>query len=118
VLKLAHHPSFQRSGNDLLTTINITLSEALFGFSRILLIHLDGRGIHVNSPSGKIIRPGDSIVIRGEGMPVYKSPDQKGDLYVVFKVNMPEDDWLKSVNTHVSLCLVKRGPVSYHDVLF
>jgi len=54
----------------------------------------------VNSPSGKIIRPGDSIVVRGEGMPVYKNPEQKGNLYIVFKVNMPDEQWLKSVDRH------------------
>ena len=106
VLKLEPHPSFQRSGNDLLTAIHITLSEGLFGFSRILLAHLDGRGIHVNSPPGKIIKPGDSIVIKGEGMPVYKNPDQKGDLYVVFKIDMPDDAWLQSIDRQVSLNLV------------
>jgi len=60
--------------------------------------HLDGRGIHVDSPAGKIIKPGDSIVIRGEGMPVFKNPEQKGNLYVVFKVDMPDDQWLQNAD--------------------
>ena len=102
VLKLEPHRCFTRTGNDLLTSIHITLSEALFGFSRILVTHLDGRGIHVDSPTGKIIKPGDSIVIRGEGMPVFKNPEQKGNLYVVFKVDMPEEQWLQSVDQKVS----------------
>ncbi|KAI0077869.1 DnaJ-domain-containing protein [Panus rudis PR-1116 ss-1] len=99
VLKCKPHPSFERSGNDLLTTVHITLSEALLGFSRILLTHLDGRGIHVSSPKGKIIKPGDSIVLRGEGMPHYKNPDQKGHLYVIMEVDMPDEEWLKTVDT-------------------
>ncbi|KAH9936050.1 hypothetical protein B0H21DRAFT_758745 [Amylocystis lapponica] len=98
LLKARHHESFERSGNDLLTTVHITLSEALLGFSRILITHLDGRGVHVSSPSGKIIKPGDSIVLRNEGMPVYKNSDQKGNLYVMLEVDMPDEEWLKSID--------------------
>lgn len=98
VLKCKPHTSFERSGNDLLTTVHITLSEALLGFSRILLTHLDGRGVHVSSPKGKIIKPGDSIVLRGEGMPHRGNPDQKGQLYVILEVDMPEEGWLASVD--------------------
>ncbi|TFK40254.1 hypothetical protein BDQ12DRAFT_628117 [Crucibulum laeve] len=98
VLKCSPHDSFERSGDDLLTHITITLSEALLGFSRILINHLDGRGIKVSSPPGKIIKPDDSIILRGEGMPIYKRPDQRGDLYVIIGVDMPDEQWLKSVD--------------------
>lgn len=98
VLKARHHESFERSGNDLLTTVHITLSEALLGFSRILVTHLDGRGLRVSSTAGKIVKPGDSIVIRGEGMPAYKNPDQKGNLYVMLQVDMPDEAWLSHVD--------------------
>jgi curved DNA-binding protein CbpA len=101
VLHLKKHPTFERSGNDLLTRVKITLSEALLGFSRILLTHLDGRGIKVRSPPGKIIKPGDSIVLRNEGMPVHKDPGQKGDLYVILDIEMPDERWFKSVDRTV-----------------
>lgn len=101
VLKASPHESFERSGNDLLTHVTITLSEALLGFSRILITHLDGRGVKVTSPYGKILKPEDSVVLRGEGMPVYKRPDQKGDLYVIFSIEMPDEQWLKTVNQKV-----------------
>ncbi|KII89757.1 hypothetical protein PLICRDRAFT_39921 [Plicaturopsis crispa FD-325 SS-3] len=97
-LKAEAHESFERSGNDLLTHVDITLSEALLGFSRILITHLDGRGIHVASPPGKIMKAGDSIVLRGEGMPIYKRPDEKGDLYIVFDIEMPDEQWLQSID--------------------
>ncbi|KAH9481641.1 DnaJ protein-like protein ANJ1 [Psilocybe cubensis] len=98
ILKTNPHESFERSGNDLLTHVTITLSEALLGFSRIILTHLDGRGISLTSPRGKIIKPQDSIVIRGEGMPVYKHPQEKGDLYVIFDIEMPDQEWLRTVD--------------------
>ncbi|KAL5485907.1 hypothetical protein ACEPAI_6950 [Sanghuangporus weigelae] len=98
VLKLQPHSSFERSGNDLLAKVKITLSEALLGFSRILLTHLDGRGIEVTSPPGKVIQPKDTIVLRGEGMPHYKNQDLKGDLYVIFDVEFPDTNWALSVD--------------------
>jgi DnaJ homolog subfamily A member 2 len=101
LLKTRPHASFERSGNDLLTKVHITLSEALLGFSRILLTHLDGRGIHVSSTPGRIYKSGDTIMIRGEGMPIYKNPDQKGQMYVVFEVDMPGEDWLKTIDPKV-----------------
>ena len=101
MLKAQPHPSFERSGNDLLTTVKITLSESLLGFSRVVLLHLDGRGIQITSTPGKVIKPGDTILLKGEGMPIYKRPDQKGDLYVRFDVEFPTGDFLKSVDREV-----------------
>ncbi|PAV16459.1 hypothetical protein PNOK_0807900 [Pyrrhoderma noxium] len=97
VLKLKPHASFERSGNDLLTKVQITISEALLGFKRILLTHLDGRGIEV-SRENKVTRPGDTIILRGEGMPHYKNQDTKGDLYLVFDVEFPDDTWAAEVD--------------------
>ncbi|KZV97452.1 DnaJ-domain-containing protein [Exidia glandulosa HHB12029] len=102
-LRVAPHAAFQRAGQDLLASVRITLSEALLGFSRVVLTHLDGRGIRVASPRGKVIRPNDAIVVKGEGMPVrnFGAPgatQARGDLFVVFEVEMPDADWLKSVD--------------------
>jgi len=98
LLKVLPHESFERSGDDLLTHVTITLSEALLGFSRIILTHLDGRGVKLTTPPGKIIKPQDSIVLRGEGMPVYRRPNQKGDLYVIFDIEMPDEQWLRTAD--------------------
>jgi len=106
ILKVAPHETFERAGNDLLTNVTITLSEALLGFSRILITHLDGRGIHVASPPGKVLKSGKSIVLRGEGMPVYKHADQKGDLYVVFDVEMPTREWLQNIDINALALLL------------
>jgi DnaJ family protein A protein 2 len=101
-LKCQSHQSFERSSQNLMTTVHLTLSEALLGFSRVVVTHLDGRGIKVTSPKGKIIKPGDSIVLRGKGMPIQGSPN-KGDLYVLFEVEMPTESWLSTVNHKVEL---------------
>ncbi|KAJ7284669.1 hypothetical protein C8J57DRAFT_699231 [Mycena rebaudengoi] len=106
VLRLTPHESFERSGSDLLTNVTITLSEALFGFSRILITHLDGRGVQVTSPPGKIIKHSDTIILRGEGMPTHKQAGLKGDLYVTFTIEMPDEEWLRTVNKQALASLI------------
>jgi DnaJ family protein A protein 2 len=106
VLNALPHTEFERSGNDLLAHVTITLSEALLGFSRILLKHLDGRGIKVTSLPGKIIKPDSCITVHGEGMPVYKSPGQKGNLYIIISIEMPDESWLKKVDTNTLASLL------------
>ncbi|OAL36081.1 hypothetical protein AYO20_04743 [Fonsecaea nubica] len=86
------HEVFQRTGNDLSAKLDITLAEALTGFHRVVLKHLDGRGIELRHPQepGQILRPGEVLKIHGEGMPLKKS-DAKGDLYLVVEIAFPED---------------------------
>ena len=91
----AKHEIFQREGADLSAKIQVTLAEALCGFSRIVLTHLDGRGIHVKNPQhiARVLKPGQVLKVAGEGMPLKKS-DVKGDLYLIVEVQFPEQDWL------------------------
>lgn len=71
------------------------------GFDRILINHLDGRGVRVASPKGKVITSGTVIILRNEGMPTYKHTDVRGNLYVVLNVEMPGEDWISSVDHKV-----------------
>ncbi|KAG8768910.1 hypothetical protein FRC15_004867 [Serendipita sp. 397] len=115
VLSQKPHDAFERAGADLLAHIRITLSEALLGFERVILTHLDGRGIRFDSRregARKIYKSGDSVIIRGEGMPIWKKemagrkstsePVARGDLFVVFEVEMPSDDWLETLDVKAS----------------
>ncbi|KAG0230699.1 hypothetical protein BGW41_002417 [Actinomortierella wolfii] len=94
VLQQKPHPVFERKGSDLHCKITLSLVESLCGFSKVLLTHLDGRGIHVESPAGKVIKPGQVKKIVGEGMPHFKRPMDKGDLYITFDVEFPKDGWM------------------------
>ncbi|KAI0022091.1 DnaJ domain-containing protein [Xylariomycetidae sp. FL0641] len=96
------HDVFNRIGDDLSADLNVTLAEALCGFSRVVLKHLDGRGIHINHPSGKVLRPNQVLKVEGEGMP-HKRGDEKGDLYLLVKIAFPEDGWLKDEAAYESL---------------
>ena len=92
----AEHKVFERAGADLRAELKISLVEALTGFNRVVLEHLDGRGIQLNvqQPNGKVLRPGQVLKVEGEGMPMKKT-DAKGDLYLVVDIEFPEDGWLK-----------------------
>ena len=94
-LSQVEHETFKRAGADLSAEIEISLAESLCGFSRVVLKHLDGRGIFINhrEPSGRVLRPGQIIKVPGEGMP-HKKSDLKGDLYLIADVKFPESGWL------------------------
>jgi DnaJ homolog subfamily A member 2 len=89
------HPAFQRAGADLSAKLEITLAEALTGFHRVVVRHLDGRGIELQHPKqeGQILRPGEVLRIPGEGMP-HKRSDTKGDLYLTVDIQFPPDGFL------------------------
>ena len=93
-LKQNEHDVFDRAGADLSAHIEITLAEALCGFSRVVLKHLDGRGIEITHPQthGDVMRPNQVLKVAGEGMP-YKRSDTFGDLYLQVDVKFPEDGW-------------------------
>lgn len=103
------HENFSRIGHDLSTDLKITLAEALCGFSRVVLKHLDGRGISIDRPRGQILRPGEYIKIPGEGMPM-KRGETKGDLYLLVQVEFPEDGWLKDDAAYAALQKMLPGP--------
>jgi DnaJ family protein A protein 2 len=94
VINEKDHPVFTRLGPDLKATLNITLAEALCGFSRVILTTLDGRGLKYTHPKGQVIKPKDIFKVAGEGMPVGKKSDEKGDLYLDVEIEFPQDGWM------------------------
>ena len=85
------HPRFKREGNDLHTTLTITLKEALLGFNTHIK-HLDGHNVTIDRTS--ITTPHGYVEkISGEGMPVKDAMASAtfGDLYVEFRVAFPEN---------------------------
>ncbi len=80
------HARFIRRDNIHLDHILVISSnEARLGWSRDI-VHLDGRTLRVSScrPSAD----GDVVLVPGEGMPVFGSPWQKGDLFVNLSISM------------------------------
>ncbi|GAX73987.1 hypothetical protein CEUSTIGMA_g1437.t1 [Chlamydomonas eustigma] len=81
------HSRFKRSGNDLHTTIQLSLVTALTG-GTVQVQGLDGQALQL--PLNEIITPASQKVIHGQGMPISKAEGKKrGDLYVKFEIMFP-----------------------------
>jgi len=88
VLKQKPHSVFKRDGADLYMDKSIPLIEALTG-TTFEVIHLDKRQLIVKSKPNTIIKPGDSLMVAEEGMPILHKPYQKGNLIIKFNVIFP-----------------------------
>ncbi|XP_043094050.1 dnaJ homolog subfamily B member 1b [Puntigrus tetrazona] len=87
VVKDKPHPVYKRDGSDIIYPAKITLREALCGCT-VNVPTLDGRKIKLTNPD--IVRPGMKRHMTGEGLPLPKSPDRRGDLVVEYEVLFPE----------------------------
>ena len=79
------HPHFTRDGNDLHIRMDITLEDALLGFTRTFT-HLDGHKVEVTKTG--ITHCSEVYTIPNEGMPV-KGKKQKGNLHITLEIQFP-----------------------------
>lgn len=93
VLQQTEHELFTRNHDDLFMTHTLNITEALCGFKTVIT-HLDGRKLVLNQKQGECLSPGTIRAIEKEGMPIYKNPFEKGNLYVKFDVKFPENNSL------------------------
>ncbi|XP_070686414.1 dnaJ homolog subfamily A member 4 [Pempheris klunzingeri] len=93
VLDQKDHPVFQRQEDNLIMKMNIKLVEALCGFRKTIET-LDGRTIVINSQPGEVIKQGDLKCVENEGMPIYRDPCERGQLFIQFEVEFPDKHWL------------------------
>jgi len=94
------HDLFKRKGADLLLMKDISVNQALTGFS-YRFKHLDGRDMIIKTRPGQVIEAetedpstGKTMpymtVVANEGMPSKGNPFVKGNLYVAFHVKFPK----------------------------
>jgi len=88
-LEEKEHSTFQRHGKDLTLKLDINVSEALCGMKRTLKT-LDGRNIVLTTAPGEIIKQAAIKMIKGEGMPTFRDPFNKGKLIIIFNIEYPE----------------------------
>lgn len=89
VLQQEEHDVFTVNHDDLFMTHTVNITEALCGF-KLAVKHLDGRQLVLNYPTGEFLSPGSIRGVPNEGMPVYKNPYERGNLYIKFDVKFPE----------------------------
>jgi len=80
------HSKYTRDGDNLRTTLTLSLLEALTGFRNKTIQTLDGRTLAISNPL--VINPGQEQRFPNEGMPT-KDPNKKGDLVVKYDVQFP-----------------------------
>jgi len=88
VLQQKPHELFERDGIHLYMKKKINLLEALSGF-QFKIPHLDKRILLATSDKTEILKPNSMKQIDFEGMPTYKSPFDKGHLFIKFEVDFP-----------------------------
>jgi len=88
VLDEKAHALFKRNGQDLIMKMDISLTEALTGLKKAVKT-LDDRTLVIQTVRGEVIKTGDLKMVRGEGMPQYRNPFEKGRLIIQFNVVFP-----------------------------
>ncbi len=83
-IHIKKHPLFRRDGHNLVTDLNIKLSQALLGCDYVLHT-LDG-DITVKIPEG--VAFGETLRIKGKGVPYDNS--RRGDILVKINIMMPK----------------------------
>ena len=86
IIDVTEDSRFERRGNDLYTAATVNVFTAILG-GEADVETLDGK-IKLNIPAGT--QPEQVFRLAGRGMPQVKSPNQKGDLYVRLKVQIPK----------------------------
>jgi DnaJ homolog subfamily B member 4 len=80
------HPTLKREGDNIITTVELDLKEALTGWQRTVTT-IDGKQLPVRG--GGPTAPGYRERFPGLGMPT-KKPNERGDFLVEVKVNFPK----------------------------
>ena len=76
------HTRFVRKNNDLYAYLNLTLSEALLGFTKEI-DHLDDHIVTIEKT--RVTQPGEVEIIKGEGMPFHNDPSSFGVPYIYIR---------------------------------
>ena len=85
---LEKHKDFIRKGADLLYESKISLLEAINGV-KFAINHLNGKRILIESKPDEIIQPNTLKTIKNLGMPFFNLSDKYGNLYIEFKIVLP-----------------------------
>jgi DnaJ family protein A protein 2 len=101
IIQEKEHELFKRKGADLLAVKTVSLNQALCGFTWKVK-HLDGRILVIKSRPGEVIKPEMNTkealpfvkVVPDEGMPSKGNPFVRGNMYVMFRVEFPNDNEL------------------------
>ncbi len=81
-------PGYERKGDDLYLDLPLTFAEAALGTEKKVPL-LAGEPQTLKIPAG--VQGGQSLRLRGQGMPVHGQEGKFGDLYVRLKITVPKN---------------------------
>ena len=84
-IEIQRHPWFERDSADLLMGLPVGFSDLALG-TKIEIPDIDGENLVVKIGAGS--QPGDTIEIRGRGLPLQGSK-RRGSVMIVLKLDMP-----------------------------
>ena len=80
------HEWFERDGKDLLMALPLSFADLSLG-TTVEIPHIDKSPLKIKIPPGS--SPGETISIRGRGLPSYRAPTRRGSVTVVLKLELP-----------------------------
>lgn len=86
-ISIQEHPAFERKGDDLHCVAEVEVHEAVLG-GKIQVPTMEGKKsftLPAETDNGKVFR------LKGQGMPNYDTPQQRGDLYVKIHLKTPKN---------------------------
>jgi molecular chaperone DnaJ len=86
LVAVREHERFLRDGDDLVTVVDVPAPLAALGTTTVVE-GLDGAEISLEIPAGT--QPGETLTVRGAGMPVLQRHGRSGDLRAVVNVQIP-----------------------------
>lgn len=102
---------FRRSGNNLETEVNVDVYTAMLG-GQAQVDTMTGK-LNVKIPKG--VQPGNTLRLRGKGMPDYKNQGNYGDLLIKINVSIPKISSSEEVEIVKKLQELKQKRYSYQE---
>lgn len=89
----ADFSSCSRTSTDDILSLNILLEKSS---SQVSETGTKCELIFMKCCDNTVMLSGSTRVVRGEGMPQYRNPFEKGDLYIKFEVQFPDNGWIST----------------------
>jgi len=86
-IRVAPHPLYKRTGNDLFSEREVSIWDCILG-SSIDILTVDRRSLNISIPAG--CQPGTVLRVTGEGIPNVRS-GKRGNLLIKIKTSVPKN---------------------------
>jgi len=90
------HPLWNRIQADLALEREITLTDALCGYDFNVRSIVRGEWLNIKSEQGQVVQPNDVIKIEGQGLMQQGGGNQRGNVYIKFKVVLPASNTMSA----------------------